>query len=222
MAIGNWNLNKNLYLTHDEEFVGLPLMDAYAPFLVEYLDALYGVMCKALGAYARVFAFRCDLRLPQGAEASGEEFRNEMVSKFIASFKAKIRHNRESAASTGRQVHDTDVRYFWVREVGCTGRVHYHCVFLLNADAFRWLGNRDYQSPNTNMAKRVMEAWASALGMPVEAAEGLVHFPSNPTYVLRRDDPASLKNFFWRASYLCKAETKHYGHGHHGYGCSRT
>lgn len=202
--------------------MGLPLMAAYKPFVLEYLNALHGVMCKALAAYGRVFAFRCDPRLPQEMDAGGEDFRNEVASRFVASLKAKIRHNRESAASTGRQVHDTDVRYFWVREVGGAGRVHYHFVFFLNADAFRWLGDCDYESNRSNTAKRVIEAWASALGMPVEATLGLVHFPDDSSYLLRRDDPASVQDFFWRASYLCKAETKQYGHGHHGYGFSRT
>lgn len=219
MDYGNVNLNKNLGTTYDEEFMGLPLMVAYKPFVVEYLEALYGVMCKALRAYGRVFAFRCDPRLPQEMDADGEVFRNEIASRFVSSLKAKIRHNRESAASIGRQVHDTDVRYFWVREVGSAGRVHYHFVFFLNADAFRWLGY--YESPHSNTRKRVMEAWASALGLPVQATLGLVHFPEHSSYSLRRDDPASLRDFFWRASYMCKAETKSYGYGHHGYGASR-
>ncbi|MBW8777971.1 MAG: inovirus Gp2 family protein [Burkholderiales bacterium] len=219
MDFGNWNLNKNLDLTYDEEFMGLPLMVARRPFVVEYLEVLHGVMRKALEAYGRVFAFRCDPRLPQGMEAGSEYFRNDIASRFVASLKAKIRHNRDSAASTGMRVHDTEVRYFWVREVGDAGRVHYHFVFFLNADAFRWLG--DYESPRSNTRKRVMEAWASALGMPVEETQGLVHFPDDSSYLLRRDDPASLRAFFWRASYMCKAETKQYGHGHHGYGLSR-
>lgn len=222
MAFANWNLNKNLDLTYDEEFMGLPLMVARRPFVVEYLEALYGVMYKALGANRNVFAFRCDPRMPQHVDADNADFSNEIVSRFIASLKAKIRHNRESAASTGRQVHDTEVRYFWVREIGKTGRVHYHCVFFLNADAFRWLGDYDYESNRSNTRKRVMEAWASALGMPVEATLGLVHFPDDSTYLLRRDEPYSWRDFFERASYLCKAETKQYGHGHHGYGFSRT
>lgn len=222
MAFGNWNLNKNLDLTYDEEFMGLPLMVARRPFVVEYLEALHGVMCKALAAYGRVFAFRCDPRLPQEMLASNEVLRNDIASRFVESLKAKIRHNRESAASTGRQVHDTDVRYFWVREVGYAGRVHYHFVFFLNADAFRWLGDYDFESTRSNTAKRVIEAWASALGLPVESTQGLVHFPNESSYLLRRDEPASLRAFFERASYLCKAETKQCGHGHHGYGFSRT
>lgn len=221
MVFGSLNLNKNLGLTYDEEFMGQPLMVAYRPFVVEQLEALHGVMCKALDAYRSVFAFRCDPRLPLHVDASNANLSNEIVSRFVASLKAKIRHNRESAASTGRQVHDTDVRYFWVREVGDAGRVHYHFVFFLNADAFRWLGDYDYESNRSNTAKRVIEAWASALGMPVEATLGLVHFPDDSSYLLRRDDPASLRDFFWRASYLCKAETKSYGYGHHGYGASR-
>lgn len=71
------------------------------------------------------------------------------------------------------------------------------------------------------MANRVCEAWASALRLSVERAKALVHFPEHPSYELRRDDPESIDSFFQRASYLCKAESKQYGYGHHGYGVSR-
>lgn len=220
MVYGNWGLNKNLNLTYDSEFRSLPLMTSYSPMVVEYLDALHGVLCKALEENRRVFAFRFDLHLPAFVVASGEDFSNDVVSRFVASFRAKIRYNRESVASHGGQVHDTEVRYFWVREVGDTGRVHYHFVVLLNADAFNWLG--DYESNRPNMANRVRQAWASALGMPAESARTLVHFPENPSYTLYRDDPVSVKGFFYRVSYLCKARTKQYGSGHHGYGASRS
>lgn len=221
MGYANWNLNKNLDLTEDEEFMGLPLMVARRPFVVKYLEVLHGVMCKALQADGRVFAFRCDPRLPQGMLATNQVLGNDIASRFVESLKAKIRHNRESAASTGMRVHDTEVRYFWVREVGYAGRVHYHFVFFLNADAFNWLGDFDLESPRSNTRKRVMEAWASALGMSVQATLGLVHFPPDSSYLLKRNEPATWRDFFWRASYMCKAETKQYGFGHHGYGYSR-
>lgn len=71
------------------------------------------------------------------------------------------------------------------------------------------------------MFNRLHEAWASALGLPVSAVSGLVHVPDNAYYFLRRDDQASIAAFFFRASYMCKAATKVYGNGGHGFGSSR-
>lgn len=188
--------------------------------VTEYLAALRSVLERSLAQYGRVFAFRFDLRLPEGTDACSELFPNSVVSSFVESLKAKIRHNREAARENGTLTHDTKVRYFWVREIGDRGRVHYHFTVLLNGHAFNWLGR--YQSSEGNTANRVCEAWASALGVSIAFAKPLVHFPENPSYMLSRGDHESIGSFFRRASYLCKARTKQYGFGHHGYGASRT
>ena len=215
----DFEINKNHRLYSDGVYQSLPVMNGHYPMIEEYLRALHGVLDKAIHQYRRVFAFRVDLHFPAETGGRHDEFCNSVVSRFIESFKAKIRHNRAVASKTGSYTHGTKVRYFWVREVGECGRVHYHVLFLLNGDAFNWLGN--YQSSAANMAHRVWEAWASALGESVERAKTLVHFPENPSYMILRDDPESSAALFHRASYLCKARTKQYGAGHHGYGASR-
>ncbi|WP_404303086.1 inovirus Gp2 family protein [Alicycliphilus denitrificans] len=215
----NFNLNKNHHLHYCGEYNSMPLMEGGYRMISEYLAALNAVIVNALAQYGRIFAFRFDLRLPDCVDARPDEFSNYVASKFVESFKAKIRHNRVCASKAGSFVHDTKVRYFWVREVGDFGRTHYHFVVLLNGHAFNWLGR--YQTSTGNTANRVFEAWASALGVTVESAKTLVHFPENPSYMLLRDDPESVAAFFRRASYLCKARSKEYGFGHHGYGASR-
>lgn len=213
-------LNKNLTLHFGNEYKSLPVIGGNNPMVKKYLDVLINVIESALTQYSRVFAFRFDLHMPAAADASPDSCYNQAISRFIESLKAKIRHNRKVAKEKGGIVHSTEVRYFWVREVGEAGRVHYHFTVLLNAHAFNWLGS--YQSSGGNMANRVWEAWASALGETLEVAKPLVHFPENPSYILSRDDRDSVNAFFKRASYLCKARTKHYGSGHHGYGASRS
>ena len=71
------------------------------------------------------------------------------------------------------------------------------------------------------MFNRLAQAWASALGLSVEDVRGLVEIPANPAYCIRRNDPQSQADFFYRASYLCKVATKVYGNGLHGFGASR-
>lgn len=215
----NYEISNNHHIYFDNEYDGLPVMGDRYPMIREYLEALRLVVRNSLEKYSRVFAFRFDLRLPIYLEANPEEQCNSVVSRFIDSLKAKIRHNRRCVAKEGSFFHDTVIRYFWAREVGDGGRVHYHFAVLLNGYAFNWLGL--YHGFRGNLANRICEAWASALGAEMDITKPLVNFPENPSYMLRRNEPASVARFFYRASYLCKAQTKQYGHGHHGYGASK-
>lgn len=211
--------NANLILHYGGGFRGMPVQDDKGPFVWQYLDRLYLTASRALQQYSRVFAFRVDLRFPVGIALPEWVYSNQVLERFVESFKAKIRHNRSMARMENKYAHESNVRYVWAREVGQHGRPHYHAAFLLNYDAFNALGK--FEAGRDNMFNRLEEAWASALGLPVEAVKGLVEIPSNPTYCLRRDDPQSQANFFYRASYLCKAATKVYGDGQHGFGASR-
>lgn len=213
------DLNKNYHVYHGDQYNGLRIMGNVYPMISECLETLHDVVSKSLKDYSRVFAFRFDLRFPGHMQADPVESCNSAVSRFIESFKAKIRHNRQSLAKDGVLYHDTKVRFLWVREVGDCARVHYHFVVLLNGHAFNCLGR--YQALEGNISSRICEAWASALGEAVEQAKPLVHFPNDPAYCLRRNDSESVSRFFNRASYLCKVQTKQCGHGHHGYGASR-
>ncbi|MBX9899604.1 MAG: inovirus Gp2 family protein, partial [Burkholderiaceae bacterium] len=89
----------------------------------------------------------------------------------------------------------------------------------LNYDAFCSLGK--FSLGRSNMFNRLQEAWATALGLPVEAVFGLVHVPPNAYYHIYRDNFASISEFFYRSSYLCKAATKSFVNGCHGFGASR-
>ena len=213
--------NPNLNIYYDSTYLGLPVMVEKGPFIWEYLDRLYQTMFRAIHQYRRVFAFRCDLCLPAGHNAYNLSYENEIVDRFIESFKAKIRHNRQMALRENKYAHDTVVRYCWARELGERhGRPHYHFAFFLNFDAFRTLGK--FSSERDNIFNRLQEAWASALGMPFDAAVGLVEIPTNPYIHIYRDDHESIAAFFHRASYLCKLATKTFGNGGHGFGASRT
>ena len=95
---------------------------------------------------------------------------------------------------------------------------HYHFNLLLNSNAYRSLGWME--SDEDNMAKRITAAWCSALGISYDAGVGLVYFPNNAVYYIG-DDPARLAKYVYRASYLCKVNTKHFGNGMHAFGHSR-
>lgn len=211
--------NTNLHLYHGTTYAGMPVMFDKGPFILEYLDALDVTIKSALNEYSRVFAFRVDLRLPVDGYLPCDAYTNVVIGRFLDSFKAKIKHNRDMARKTSGYAHACRVRYVWAREVAGSGRPHYHLLILLNQDAFYTLGRID--SENDNLRSRMDEAWASALGVPVGAVSGLVEVPDNPVYRLHRNDPESYRALFYRASYICKKATKVYGDGQHAFGCSR-
>jgi len=212
--------NANLKLWYEDQYRGLPLQVEKGPFVRSYLRYLDWVITKSVDVYCRVFAFRFDLRFPAQSELHSNFYNNAVIERFFDSFKAKIRHNRFRVGSSGKQVHGSRVRYVWAREVGLYGKPHYHCLILLNRDAFHRLGK--FEQGRDNIFNRLVEAWASALRLTVDESRGLVHIPENPSYYLRRDDELGQQELFFRASYLCKAATKAYGDGQHGFGYSRT
>lgn len=212
--------NTNLTLHTGSTYVGLSVQENKGPFIREYLNRLHQTMGRALAQYARVFAFRVDLRLPTGTELPDYAFTNEVIERFIESFKAKIKHNRSQARQLNKYAHNSRVRYVWARELGQHGKPHYHLAILLNRDAFTALGK--FEAGRDNMFNRLEGAWASALGLPIEGVSGLVQIPTNPFYYLNRGESETQAAFFHRASYLCKSATKVFGDGSHGFGCSRS
>ena len=211
------NTNQRLYV--DEFFNGLPVYLRRGPLVLEYLERLYQVICSAFSSSSRVFAFRVELRFPAGSACDEAALSNRALVKFIASFREKISYNRSRASALDPYAHEAMLRYVWAREVGECGSVHYHLLIILNGHAFNTLG--DFNSEQSNNFHRVHGAWASALGLNRSAVSGLVHFPQNAVYRVNRGDQVGLEQLFYRASYLCKADTKVFGNGWHGFGASR-
>lgn len=212
--------NTNLSLHYENTYQGLPVQVDKGPFISEYLNRLYQTMGQALSQYPRVFAFRFDLRHPAEIQLPDFVYTNQVIERFMESFKAKIAHNRRQARQLNKYAHDSKVRYVWAREQGQHGKPHYHLAILLNRDAFTALGK--FEAGRDNMFNRLEQAWASALGLSVEAVRGLVELPRNPCYHLNLGELGGQAEFFHRASYLCKAATKVFGDGSHGFGASRT
>lgn len=187
----------------------------------DMLGRFVTVLDTAVDADRRVFAFRVDLRFPAEMILT-PEIEKRLIDRFVASFKAKIRHNRSMALKVNPNAHDTEVRFSWVREVGADGSFHYHFIFYLNRDAFNTLGS--FRATSGNLYTRLVEAWASALGLKAAEAVGLVHVTENAMFNLN----ANSTNYgevrgclVHNLSYLAKDETKVSGDGRHRYGCSR-
>lgn len=213
--------NRNLSLVDEPTYQGFPLVATETGFIREYLDSTYATIQKALAEHPRLLAVRFDLHFPTGMPTFPEGWSNTAIQRFVDALKARVAADRRRAARHNPYAHQTTVRYVWVREIGeSAGRPHYHVLLLLNRDAYYTMGRLG--SGHRNMWCRVQEAWASALGLALEHAAGLVHVPRNAEYRIdRQQGAAGLHALMQRVSYLCKVRSKQYGDGRHAFGCSR-
>ncbi|MFS8173558.1 inovirus Gp2 family protein [Vreelandella titanicae] len=213
------NSNTNLHFAYNPVFNGLRIQEGYLPMASEYLQALYDTMHKALGDYPRVLAVRIDPVIPtEISDRMTLQDHKGLIARLTASLKAIIKHDREQKRQNG-WVPDTKVRYVWSREIGINGKPHYHFFLLLNHAAYHMPGKAC--SHNENLISRISRAWYSALGVAWNPQEPWVHVPAHPFYWIDRNDPNSFQEAFYRASYLCKADTKQYGLGLRTFGTSR-
>ncbi|MGJ7462330.1 inovirus Gp2 family protein [Halomonas sp. MA07-2] len=203
--------NPNLHLSHYTSFNGLEVQQESLPMVSEYLQALQVTLERAINDYPRVLAFRVDPVIPTAiSDSMTPQEHQRLIRRFIASFKAIINHDLERKRRSG-WVPGTRVRYVWCREVGTNGKPHYHFFFIINRDAYHMIGKAC--SPNENLVNRISRAWYSALGVAWNPQEPWIHVPQKPVYWIDKGDAESFQQAFYRASYLCKADTKQYGLG---------
>jgi hypothetical protein len=174
---------------------------------------------KALDCHLRTFALRVDLRLPDELASIDPA----VISRFIASLRAKIKSDLKRKEREGKRVHPCTLRFLWVREFNQgEGKKHYHVVLLLNKDTYTFMG--DYNKVSDSLASMISHAWTSALNVDSLRYKTLTHFPKNPWYSLNRnkDDFQDVySKFIYRIEYLAKLRSKCNGDGERNFGCSQ-
>lgn len=63
----------------------------------------------------------------------------------------------------GSQVCPKGLKYVWAREMGSSGKNHYHKTIFVCKDTFKGLGN--YSKEEHNLESYISEAWLSALDL---------------------------------------------------------
>lgn len=201
--------NPNLAHFYGSSYRGLPILEQYTPMLDGYLDIAHRVLFSALGDHTRIAAYRVDLHYPANEPLPDFAYGNKAITAFIQSVKKQIMKHRKLAAEKYDRINDTTFHYIWVREIGDTGRPHYHVYIILNAYAYDSLG--DWKKVKENMAYRFFRAWSKAIGVSVEQAVGLVQFPKeNAIHIVSRNDSQAISLLYEHMSYLCKAYSKVY------------
>lgn len=217
--------NKNLKLTTKKTFLGHPIQTAHGPLYIPYLNKIYDTIDRSLKAYPRTMALRVDLRFPK--LRSKEECGNVMTN-FIRSLQSQIDYSERRKKREGVRVHPCTVRYVWVRERSTSLVDHYHLLLLFNKDRFNWTGKTKDQQDN--LGSFIVEAWARAIGVDYDEANGLVYFSKdkeNDRIVIHRlnrysdDFDDDFDRLFKHVSYLAKEETKHFGSRNNNIGSSQ-
>lgn len=211
------NTNLSYYVNND--YRGLPLLKKCYPYIEDYLERCYDVLMHALLRYPSVTGIRFDLHYPGDSPLPANAFSNTVMSRFIKTLRERIARDQLIASREGKRVHMTELDYVWVREIAESQRPHYHVMVFLNNQAFMSLG--DPSKDWDNMAKRIRDSWAKALGLDYDTAKYLVHFSEYSSHCILRNDRKSIEDAFRALSYCCKAYSKQYGHPGHSFGSSQ-
>jgi hypothetical protein len=207
----------------------LPINQNY--HLIEsYLNSIHNTLNNALTQHPRTIIYNAILRLPQ--EAGGINYDN-VISRFLESFKPILKATLKRRERNGKRVHDTTLRYVWCRERDSSCNDHFHIFFLLNGDTYQKWGS--FNNPKEGeMFFMITEAWARAVGILASRNNGLVDVRSQPktinTKLIRTESELdqfsglmlnSYESTFHWMSYIAKLDTKNYGDNRRNFGCSQ-
>ncbi|MDO6465530.1 inovirus Gp2 family protein [Pseudoalteromonas carrageenovora] len=191
---------------------------------LSYQQRIELVLNHAIEQSPRLNVVRFDLYLPNYYQSidTPKAVANNLISRFFASLKARLSSDAIQRRRLGHRVHDTKLYYVWAREFGeLADKEHYHIAIFINKDRFHSLGSYDCNSGS--LASLIIQAWASALDIPVDEAQSLVNFPDKAcNWVESNSKSHSTQRGISvsRLNYLAKNKTKVYGTGKRNFGTS--
>jgi len=167
------------------------------------LDRMLEQITNLQEYHSRVTVVRLDLHFPEG-HATNNKLENTMLSRYIKRCKADLGSN--AWGNHKRFVHG------WVKEVGESGRSHYHLFFAFQT-LQRNLGLISGDG-HSGVWKLLEDRWSELTG-------GTVHFTKQ--HRLERGDHNAFANCFYHLSYLAKVRDKQFGTGepHRRFGFSK-
>jgi hypothetical protein len=187
-------------------FNGYPVLSNHGPLVENMLIGNEEVLARALINHNRIAVMRFELKFPKGHVGSVEA-----ISKFFDAFRYTIKGDLVKKTESRLRTIHSDMGYVWVRELSGRHGWHYHVGLYLNYDVYNCFGS--INSKNINMYNRILSSWASALGIHIDSARGLVHIPQNPVYKIDRFSLTVIEDIhavLYRFSYLAKLKTKPY------------
>lgn len=183
-----------------------------------YLNAIETAIKNYVTKWPRVLAIRVDLHFPDGYAPSQKNY----IGDFMRRLQSRIDSDLKRKARGGKRVHNCELGYVWVKEVGNSFKPHYHVVLLLNGDTYLGLG--EYHPGAPSLFGMISRAWAAALGSEDMFWGKGVFIPQQGTYKINTshdDFYEELSRLFYRLSYFAKTDTKYYSGQGRNIGYSR-
>ncbi|PHI31778.1 inovirus Gp2 family protein [Budvicia aquatica] len=187
---------------------------------VDYIHRVEETFRKAMQEYPRLLVVRVDFRFPSDSCVIVKKD-SGVITRTMKSLDEKISADSKRKKKRNERVYPCRVRYIWVREFGEKDNKHYHVLLLLNKDAYHYPGSFKKKD---NLSYMIKTAWCSAIGVAYDDYEGLVEFPQNCYYWVKRNNKLELETFdavMFRTSYFAKMATKVSGDGERNFGCSQ-
>ncbi|AKH63398.1 MULTISPECIES: inovirus Gp2 family protein [Photorhabdus] len=203
----------------------MKLNERYGKTNAHYMKRLEEITRYAMEDYARVLAFRVDLRLPVDNQHKGYD--STVITRFIASLKAQIAAYLNKRRREGKRIYPCKLRYVWVKEFGEEkGNKHYHMLLLVNREVFRNTAltmdrSAQYRGLLVGMVAR---AWAVALKRTGDMADKAPFHLPGVSYELDRRNGTNTdfyRSYIYHISYLAKEYTKNHDDGERNFGCSQ-
>ncbi|NEY29456.1 inovirus Gp2 family protein [Escherichia coli] len=199
----------------------------FGPLNSDYMNRITNIINFATKAHVRTSVFTFVLRLPEHRDTGDSiacvpDLRSGVMERFTGSLRARLAAHQQRRKREKSQVCPTGLKYVWAREVGSSGKSHYHVAIFVNKDTFNGLG--DYSKEDHNLGSYISEAWLSALGLlDFPDYRTLVSFNNTPHYLESlRVDRFGQQYLGLRShlSYFAKEHTKAYSKEDRSFGGS--
>lgn len=162
---------------------------SYSPLSVEILERNINELRAMQESYARVFAFRFDLRVPSSmTPEESNRLISELFEKLRDKFKSKGWDNQPIKTHA----------YGWVWEVETAKQAHYHLWIAVPGNQVQAV------YPSGGMYGLINGLW-----LELTNGKGRGHLPKDAGCMITRDDKSELKKFVYRISYLAKERGKY-------------
>lgn len=211
--------NTNLKLTYESTFKGKDIYQSSDGLVINYLESIDTVFTNAFNDYGRLIVVRIDLRYPNRPDVFHQE---GDIGDFFKKLDYQFKVERTRRMKSYGRGHSCVLRGFWCIEQDSSSNPHYHVVLVLHEAFFGCLGQ--FKGNTRSLSHFIRLAWARVLGVSLSELGGVVEFPDNGTYRIKRSDSHDCPVFqamYYRVSYLAKLKTKHYGDYKKSFGASR-
>ncbi len=201
--------NPNLHCMQAAYFQGLPIYPEQGPFIQEYLQRAYETVDRALEEYPDTYSLCFRLCYPPAIADVVEG--NGALSEFWRLLNAYVQADAHALGIQGRAL-----RYLWSRVETENEPPHYRCCLLLPRGLYRSVGA--FHPAEINLHHHLCSAWASALGLELHLAAGLVKTARKSQFYISRE--CGIEELWRLVSQLGSIHGKHFGNRCHWFDSS--